>query len=379
MKQQLRVPKKPPMKTSKKIWITILILFLVIVGCAGGYVVYMSVNYYRIADNTSLDVGNNQVNRIKSGQKYSVVTWNTGFGAYNQDFSFFMNSGEMKDGTKVTGKSSRAASSEVVEDDTNGDIKDLKVLNPDFTLLQEVDQDSTRSWHINMVQMFEDAFPDQANVFANNFHSAYLLYPFNEPHGSVQAGLLSLSKFKITDATRMSYPVDESFFIKFTDLDRCFSVNRIPVEGTDKQLVLINSHMSAYDKDGTIRTEQMKVLSDYIGSEYDKGNYVIIGGDFNQVLTGKKDSFSSDMNVPSWVADFDSSLLPDGFSVVDASNASKVPTVRSSDIPWQEGVTYTTIVDGFIVSGNVEATAENIDTDFAYSDHNPVQLTFSLK
>ena len=40
---------------------------------------------------------------------------------------------------------------------------------------------------------------------------------------------------------------------------------------------------------------------------------------------------------------------------------------------------FVTVVDGFLVSDNVEATAENIDTDFAYSDHNPVLLRFTLK
>ena len=39
---------------------------------------------------------------------------------------------------------------------------------------------------------------------------------------------------------------------------------------------------------------------------------------------------------------------------------------------------YTTVVDGFIVSDNVAARAENIDADFAFSDHNPVALTFRL-
>ena len=42
------------------------------------------------------------------------------------------------------------------------------------------------------------------------------------------------------------------------------------------------------------------------------------------------------------------------------------------------GQDYTTVLDGFIVSDNIIATAENIDTNFAYSDHNPVKLTFRL-
>ena len=43
------------------------------------------------------------------------------------------------------------------------------------------------------------------------------------------------------------------------------------------------------------------------------------------------------------------------------------------------GYTYTVTVDGFVVSDNVKATARNIDTGFAYSDHNPVLLTFELQ
>ena len=39
---------------------------------------------------------------------------------------------------------------------------------------------------------------------------------------------------------------------------------------------------------------------------------------------------------------------------------------------------YTVTVDGFVVSDNVRATATNVDTGFAYSDHNPVALSFEL-
>jgi hypothetical protein len=48
------------------------------------------------------------------------------------------------------------------------------------------------------------------------------------------------------------------------------------------------------------------------------------------------------------------------------------------DIPYEEGFTYRVAVDGFIVSDNVTATAENINAGFAYSDNNPVKLTFTL-
>ncbi len=41
-------------------------------------------------------------------------------------------------------------------------------------------------------------------------------------------------------------------------------------------------------------------------------------------------------------------------------------------------MTYTVVVDGFIVSDNIEAKAENIDGGFLYSYHNPVVMEFTL-
>ena len=72
-------------------------------------------------------------------------------------------------------------------------------------------------------------------------------------------------------------------------------------------------------------------------------------------------------------------VLSEGFSVVKPDNLADVSTCRGSDIPYEKGVSYTATIDGFIVSSNVEATARNIDTGFANSDHNPVLLTFKLK
>ena len=71
--------------------------------------------------------------------------------------------------------------------------------------------------------------------------------------------------------------------------------------------------------------------------------------------------------------------LPEGIRIQKAENQLEVPTCRAAEIPYEKGVNFVTVVDGFLVSANVEATAENIDTDFAYSDHNPVLLRFTLK
>lgn len=356
----------------------IILIFLALILVVGGYVIYLQSNYYRIEDHAVLEVENNGENVLKTGDTYSVVTYNIGFGAYGPDYSFFMDTGEMKDGTKTSGKYGKAMSLESVETHTEGALGVIEDLDTDFYLLQEVDVDADRSYHVNQKDFVKTAMTGYASVFANNFHSAYLFYPFNDPHGAVQAGLLNFSRYQISEAERRSYPVDNSFITKFTDLDRCFAQMRLPVEG-GHELVLINSHMSAYDEGGTIRAQQLELLNSVMSEEYAKGNYVIVGGDFNHAMgEAVAEGFPSEQKFPAWVAVLTEDDLADGVRIVRAENELEVPTCRGADIVYTKGVNYTTVVDGFLVTDNVRATAENVDTDFAYSDHNPVKLQFEL-
>ena len=361
----------------KKILKVILVAVLAIVVIVGGYLAYMLLTYNRIPDNQQLEVENNQSAKLEVGESYTAVTYNIGFGAYTDDYSFFMDTGKMADGTPTQGEHSWAVSKESVENCTSQDAELVRSLDPDFVLLQEVDTDSTRSYHVNQVTALEDAFADKASVEAVDYHSSFLFYPFTQPHGFANSSLLTLSRAHVDSAIRRSYPVADDLS-KFTDLDRCFSVTRIPVKG-GRELVLVNSHMSAYDKGGTIRKQQLQMICDFLTEEASKGNYVVMGGDFNHALCGSAGIYPSTQQRPDWIATFDDADLPDGFSVVRADNLEDVATCRGADIPYEKGVSYTATVDGFIVSSNVKATAQNIDNGFKYSDHNPVKLTFKLE
>ncbi|WP_343342295.1 hypothetical protein [Terrisporobacter petrolearius] len=125
-----------------------------------GYIVYMQINYYRIEDDQSLEITNNKKETLKKGKDYSAVTYNIGFGAYDQDYSFFMDAGEMEDGTALVGKHSRAVSKENALKNTNGSIETVKKLSPDFALLQEVDVNATRSYNINQKKSFQEKLPN---------------------------------------------------------------------------------------------------------------------------------------------------------------------------------------------------------------------------
>lgn len=365
-------------KKKKRIILIIAIIIAIPLLFIGGYVGYMSMQYYRIDDNTKLNTQNPQTRSAHVDNTFTLTTYNIGFGAYDHDYSFFMDSGTMKDGTKVSGEHARAQSEEIVKTNTNGAIQTVGEQRSDFYFFQEVDTDATRSYHINQLNMINKSFQDYGTIFALAFHSAYLLYPFHEPHGAVESGLLTLSRYEVSENIRRQYPVDNSFITKFTDLDRCFLVTRVKLDN-GKYLVLINSHMSAYDKGGTIRKKQLEVLNKAISDEYKKGNYVIVGGDFNHDIADSSKTFATKQEVPQWVFSLRDADIDENFHIVKADNALEVPTCRSSDIPYEKGVNYTAILDGFIVSDNIEAHATNIDSDFMYSDHNPVTLTFKLK
>lgn len=366
-------------KTKRALQITglsVAIAVMLLVWIVIGYLLYVVCSYNRLADNIVLSTSNpSSVTAVPVDDELTVMTFNIGFGAYGPEYSFFMDSGTTKDGVTHTGKYGKGMSKENVLYNTNGAIGIVKDANLDFAMIQEVDTDSDRSYHINQYEMLKTALPTYESNFAINYHSANLLYPFHDPHGKSNAGLATFSKYATTSSVRRSYPI-ASDVSKYLDLDRCFMVNHYTT-ANNKTLTVINHHMSAYDKGGKIRAKQLALIKSVLVEEYEKGNYVILGGDFNHALNNTVGTFESGYKVPEWVAVWQDDDTPDNFTV--AADATK-PTCRTADSPYVEGYSYVTTVDGFIVSDNIDVVSVvNNDTNFAYSDHESVVLTFSLK
>lgn len=105
------------------------------------------------------------------------------------------------------------------------------------------------------------------------------------PSVRCKSGVLTLSAYQPAQAQRQSLPVPFKWPIRVANLKRCLLVERIPVADSGRELVLINLHLEAYD-DGEGKAAQTRQLLDFIHQEYEKGNYVIAGGDFNQTFEG---------------------------------------------------------------------------------------------
>lgn len=347
----------------------LLCVFLAIVLVVVGYLGYVLISYSRLDDNLDIETTKTGLDTaVKPGETYTAVIQNLGFGAYTQDFTFFMDGGT----------ESWAKSKESVKNCINNAAYEAEKHNPDFILFQEVDFDSTRSYHVNQREILEKRFDGYSGAFAVNYHSSFLFYPFTQPHGASNSGILTLSRYNITSSLRRSLPISDSFS-KFLDLDRCYSISRVPAEN-GKELVIFNVHLSAYGGSDEIRTAQMTMLFEDMKNEYGKGNYCVCGGDFNHDFTGdstQKLNGGAEVDF-GWAQPFPMELLPDCIIRCDGYTQ-LVPTCRNCDIPYKAG-NFTIIVDGFLVTDNIEVVSvENINTEFVYSDHNPVVLEFRLK
>ncbi len=353
----------------KKAIRVLLIAFAALLLLAGGYVVYAVSAYHRLGDRTLSVEGSAAPSAPEAGGEYTAVSFNIGFGAYEPDFGFFMDGGEQ----------SWAWSRERLDANLRRIGEALEAREADFCLVQEVDTDSTRSYHVDERDYLTAALPGMAFTFAQNYDSPFLFYPFRQPHGASRSGMMTFSAFPIREAERVELPIEEGF-MKFLDLDRCYSKSRIPMSG-DRELVLYDFHLSAYTSDGAIATEQLRLLLEDMEGEYARHNYCVAGGDFNKDLLGDS---SAVFGQPEWDATWAQPIPEntfDGYHVRLAApldEASPVPSCRNADGPYHEGQMVLTI-DGFLVSGNVEVlSARVIDTGFAFSDHNPVMLRFRL-
>lgn len=340
------------------------------------YILYVLLTYKRIDDNQILDITSKESvieEPLAINKTYTALTYNIGFGAYSSDYSFFMDGGEY----------SRAYNKKAVIDNTKGSIELINEQDTDFALLQEVDIKSTRSYGVDQYKMVQERLSDYSSTFAMNYDSAYLMYPLLKPHGKSMSGIAIFSKHQILDAIRRSLPIDTSLY-KLIDLDRCYIKSRLLVEN-GKYLCLYNVHLSAYTKDESIVKNQITMLIDDMKKEYDSGNFIVCGGDFNQDLLGDSPAlFGTPVIENSWAKPFPEDLLPSGLSVVydllsDEVRASLTPTCRNADIPYDKEKSFVTTVDGFIISDNVKLDkVATIDNGFLYSDHNPVKMEFKL-
>lgn len=362
--------KRNPVATVFKI-IGIVVAALVVIVAA--YVAYAYFSFHRIKDSQSLTINQQSASeQIPTGQELMITSYNIGFGAYSDDYTFFMDGG----------KESWAFSEDAVYENIAGAMGVINEQAPDIALFQEVDFDATRSYHVDERELVTGGMNDigqYSYTFAQNYDSPFLMYPIFQPHGKNKAGIMTFSNAQINHSMRRSLPIEEGIS-KVLDLDRCYSKNHIATDNGN-QLIVYNLHLSAYTADASTAETQLKMIIEDMQREYKRGNYCIAGGDFNRDLLGNSpEIFHTAKLDDNWAQPVNMDLFTEDITLVapfDENNLAA--SCRNPDKPYEKG-DFVVTVDGFIVSANVEVVYSNvIETDYKYSDHNPVMMQFKLR
>ena len=350
------------MKTAFKI---ILIILAVIAAAVIAFIAWLSITEYRPESMEEVPISGSSTGKAAIGQELNIVTWNIGYCGLGKDSDFLMDGG----------KQVQPLDREYVESCLDGIKSFLNGTNADLFLLQEVDIDSRRSYGINEAEELDMG----VSAHALNFSCRFVPYPL-PMIGRVSSGLMTTSSsLELISAERISLPSPFSWPVSMANLKRCLLVTRIPVEGSDKELVIINLHLEAYD-DGEGKLAQTEQLKKYIEQEYKKGNYVIAGGDFNQSFPNGLAVYPNTHGELWMPSTLDESLLPEGCSFAYDTDTPTCRLLNQSYNPDDTENTQYYVIDGFILSPNVELVAvETIALAFEYSDHNPVSIRVILK
>lgn len=350
----------------------------ILVLCFALLLAYLTAAEYKPQSEETLEIKSGETTKtLKENSSVSLLTWNVGYGALGDNADFFMDGG----------KSVQTADTQRVQENLQGIAQEIETKSPDVVFLQEVDINSSRSHDIDEAetiqnQLLSDGMKLTNSTFAYNFKVPFIPYPI-PPIGKVNGGILTLSNYSITDATRYQLPCPFSWPMRLGNLKRCLMVDRIPVMKEDgtasgKDLVLVNLHLEAYD-DGEGKKAQTEMLRNILQQEMDAGNYVIAGGDFNQTFSGTDDSMYPELAGMWHCGEVDESEFSSDWQF-EMDN--QVPTCRSLDKAYagadQTNFQYY-MIDGFIVSKNVTVSSvETQDLKFADTDHNPVYMKIML-
>lgn len=300
----------------------------------------------------------------------NLLSWNIGYCGLNSDTDFFLEGGEQRRSPELPRQ--EASLSHI--------LSFLQDRSPDVAFLQEVDRRSSRSHKIDQAQQITEELDDYHSYFALNYNCLFVPAPLSAPLAKMRSGVQLLSRYPVELAQRHRLPGSYNWPVRLFHLKRCALISRVPSAIQGRDWVLINLHLSAYGN-GSQRRQQLDYLKEYMLKQYQQGHFVIAGGDWNSLFPGvsKKQfgSYETDEEHLFWLQSIPEGWTPENWQwCYDRS----VPTSRSLDRPYMKGENFTAVIDGFLISPNLEMdSVQGWDLGFLESDHNPVSIRVSIK
>ena len=238
-------------------------------------------------------------------------------------------------------------------------ISETKKTNPDIMAFQEIDFYASRSYHVNQQEEISKiGFNYGAETI--NWDEHYLPFPYwpiRMHYGKVISGQSVVSKYPLKDHKRivLERVANEPFYRGVFYLERLAQVVKVVLNG--KEVVLINIHLEAFDKETRVKQfeEVVKIFNRY------KNIYpTILLGDFNSSARDENAIIQKIFNMPNV-----------GNAAFDVANIAN--TFNSKD-PY-ERIDYI-----FYTNKTIEYVSGKVLNEFEQaSDHLPILMKFKLK
>lgn len=287
----------------------------------------------------------------------TITTWNVGYGGMGEESDFVFDGGQQR----------RPPKPGYVDKNISGIAKTVAAFDADILLFQEVAKPSWTNYGRDLVDVLDRGTSAYQGVLNADILTRGIPRPLR-----VEIGNSTYMRHRPSSFELIALPLEPYF--EFGLFRKNYRIHVVQLEGA-VNWTIANIHLSAFDpEDVDIRGRQVGAVFKFAEAEYEAGRHVVVGGDWNLILSDAAFPHRTPDKHSFWVRDFPLDDLPLGWGLAAADN---IPTVRLAHAPYAEGVNRTIAIDGFVFSPNVSLRAiEAHSLGFKWSDHNPVTGTF---
>lgn len=211
---------------------------------------------------------------LRPGQKLKVLNWNVQYMAgKNYVFFYDVMGGEGPDDRPTH---------EDIETTLEGVARVIRDENPDLVLLQEIEQGAARTDYEDQIARLLEKIGPEYRCQASTFYWKASYVPHPRIMGAVGMKLATLSKYRLGSAVRHQLPEMPSDFVsRLFYFKRAVLEVRLPIEGTDREFAVLNTHLDAFAQGSDTMQQQVALVADLLDELSKAGKSWLIGGDFN--------------------------------------------------------------------------------------------------
>ncbi|MDP2315371.1 MAG: endonuclease/exonuclease/phosphatase family protein [Pseudomonadota bacterium] len=260
-----------------------------------------------------------------------------------------------------------------------GIVAELRAVDADLVLLQEIDRDSDRTGRIDELAALLEGAPYPSYVSATCHRSRYVPVPRHQPLGRVDLHVALLARTQLRSGLRHQLPLlREPRLRQAFNLKRCLLTAEVPVAGWEQPLHLAVTHLSAFSRgDGTL-VRQVEALRSWMEARERAGEPFVLGGDLNLLPPGDDPrrlgaeavEYTDHPNpIERLIPRFRSAVAPE--RLLDPRNATY--------LPWG-AVAADRVLDYLFVSDGIDVIeAGPLSRPCPISDHHPLLATLRLR